>query len=94
MADNATGNAEVEAQVAVEDEPLPRETGNEKSGETCPNCGTELPTTETSYGSVITGACPKCSKDQIAAQKAAVDAAEKANKAAAKEAEKAAKDEA
>lgn len=84
-------NAEVEAQVAEAVEDLPRETGSAKSGKDCPTCGQELPADETSYGSIIVGACPKCSKDQLKAQKAAVAEAEKANKAAEREAAKAAK---
>lgn len=62
----------------VDEEPLPRETGSEKAAE-CPVCGTEVPAVETAYGSVVRGACPKCSGDeQLTAQKAAAGEAEAA----------------
>jgi hypothetical protein len=53
----------------------PRETGTEKSGLTCPRCATELPAITSTYGSVVSGACPVCwpeqAPTQLAAQKAA-----------------------
>ncbi len=39
---------------------LPRETGEEKSTVECPNCGSELPTVKSTYGSIVPGACAKC----------------------------------
>lgn len=67
----------------MSDQDLPAETAVEKSGDTCPNCGTELPSVVTAYGSHIKGVCPKCEKgsDLLKAQKAAVKAADKAERA-------------
>jgi len=63
---------------ASNEEPLPRETGSEKSVE-CPNCGTEVPAIETKYGSVARGVCPNCAEgDQLEAQKAPAGEAEAA----------------
>lgn len=42
------------------DAALPRETGQEKSTQACPNCGAELGVQETPYGSTAAVACPKC----------------------------------
>jgi hypothetical protein len=60
----------------ISDEALPRETGVEKSGASCPNCGGEIPSVTSSYGSIVKGACPECSKDDLEAQRAAADAAD------------------
>lgn len=60
---------------SVEETPdtMPRETGSEKSGRDCPECGTDLPAVTTVYGSTVVGICPKCNKgsDQLKAQRAA-----------------------
>jgi ssDNA-binding Zn-finger/Zn-ribbon topoisomerase 1 len=54
----------------VTESALPRETGAEKAGRTCPNCGTQMQVTETSYGSLV-AVCPKCSdQSQLAPQTA------------------------
>lgn len=55
------------------DEPLPRETGSEKSEKACETCGGPLPVVRSAYGSLRTGACPNCSDDQLEAQKAAAE---------------------
>ena len=39
---------------------LPRETGQEKSSSTCPNCGATLGVVETEYGGKSPEACKKC----------------------------------
>lgn len=46
-------------------EDLPRETGAERSGQSCPTCGTELPAITTAYGSVTPGACGHCAAGQV-----------------------------
>lgn len=75
MSENPTDAAPETAQDTTDEQPLPRETGSEKAKASCPACGTELPVVETSYGSTVTGACPKCSsgdaETQVEAQKAA-----------------------
>lgn len=59
------------------EEPLPRETGSEKSGVSCPACGNPLPLVTTAYGSTHAGACAHCeagtASSQLEAQKAAAD---------------------
>jgi Zn-finger nucleic acid-binding protein len=44
---------------------LPRETGSDKSGSTCPTCGTDLPTVRTAYGSETAGPCPNCTGESL-----------------------------
>lgn len=57
-----------------ESEILPRETGSQKSGKECAECGRDLPMVTTNYGSFVSGACSSCTEgDQLEAQKAAAD---------------------
>lgn len=56
---------------------LPRETGSQKAGVACPNCGVLLPAVTSAYGSVAVGACPTCwpstAPSQLVAQTAAAE---------------------
>ena len=57
---------------------LPRETGVEKSTQSCPVCGGPVPTVTSAYGSTSPGACPTCwpaaASTQLEAQQAAAGA--------------------
>lgn len=59
------------------EEPLPRETGSQKSGTSCPVCGSALPLVTSAYGSTHAGACASCeaggASSQLEAQKAAAE---------------------
>jgi len=54
---------------------MARETGSQKSGQTCPLCGTPTPAITSLSGSVAAGACSTCwpqrAPSQLAAQLAA-----------------------
>jgi hypothetical protein len=54
---------------------LPRETGVEKSSQSCPTCGGSVPTVTSPYGSTSVGACPTCwpasASSQLEAQQTA-----------------------
>ena len=54
---------------------LPRETGSDKSGATCPTCGADLPSVRNPRtGSVSAGACPNCTGESLHEAEKALEA--------------------
>ena len=50
---------------------MPRETGSEKSDQSCPTCGGSMQVTESDYGS-LTASCVKCNQSSpVETEKAA-----------------------